>query len=650
MSESSKFKRFGKYLILDHLVNGGMAKICRARYLGEQADKIVAIKMVRSKFSNNESFKKMFMDEVKVSFSLQHQNIVQTYDYGMHKKHFYVAMEYCDGENLRDYLIALKEKKSTVPVEIATYIICQVCQGLFYAHTLKDKLTGNELNIVHRDISPHNIMLTYDGAVKIIDFGIAKADSNSEVTEAGTIKGKLSYLAPEYLDGMSLNGLYDQFSLGVTFWELLTMEKLFHGKNDLLVLKKIQKCEVPAPSTRNPQVPKELDDIVLKSLAKNRDERFKNLSEMNKALTKFLYQYKQDFNTADMAFFATELFKDQIEKDRQKFVAFGKIDIKPYLNELKQDDDTVETDGGSLVQGHDKSIVAKKSYKRDRTVLKLAENEVIGEDGRVKTKGHTATDLKLSSHASRTVSLSANARTMKAFRKRNVHHHGYHPHTETYTRSKPTSFLFKICFVACIATIFFYSEEIPWINKVIGKEKLDKIQKIRNDFLKKVTGIIKKKSKRRQPSSLGPTGPIKLANINKFKQKFFVDGAKVTVNVMNKIQVPLNKEVSMRIETPKKRHFVKSITLKPNENNKTITYNDQGPEIYGYLFSSSACFSGHIAFSLFGEKRREPMPLERPIGFPLISQEIFLMKDDGTVEKKTFRPRRENGTTDVCKL
>ena len=636
MSEKSKFKRFGKFLILDHLVSGGMATICRARYLGEQIDKIVAIKMVKSKFSQNESFQNMFMDEVKVSFSLQHPNIVQTYDYGKYKNQFYVAMEYCDGDNLRGYLDAIRDKKRFVPVEIATHIASQICQGLFYAHTLKDKLTGNKLNIVHRDISPHNIMLTYDGAVKIIDFGIAKATSNSEVTQAGTIKGKLSYLAPEYLDGQILDGKYDQFALGITFWELLCTKKLFHAENDLAILKKIQKCEVPPPSTINPNVPKELDEIVLKSLSKDRNNRFENLSEMNKSLTKFLYQYKQDFNTADVASFAEKLFKDQIEKEREKFVAYGKIDITPYLKELEQDDHTNTLETAST---------KGKSNNQEQT-LRLDSHEVMGEDGRVNKKQQTQSNLKITTQQSYSIGSRSGAQSRMAYRTRSIRLDDESLHKLNIRRKTP--FIFKFTFVACLAFLFFfYKDKLP-----LTKEQSDKVQKVSGLILNKIQFLIpyKKNKHKRLLSSLGPTEPVKLLNIDKFKQKFFVEGIEVPIDVMNNIPVPLNRKSTIRIETPKRKHFIGTITLKPNKKNRYITYRDQGPASYGYLFSSLKCFSGYITFSLYGEERQESIPLERPIGFPLTSHKILLVKDNGKVEKKTFRPQKENNTTDICKL
>ena len=340
MSEDKKFQRFGKYLILDHLVDGGMAKISRARYLGEQANKVVAIKMVQPQFSNDEAFVRMFQDELNITFGMLHPNIMQVYDYGKTNGQLYTSMEYIHGANLKQYLDRLKEKKVVFPVEISCYIISQVCLGLHYAHTFTDKLSGKPYNIVHRDISPHNIMLTYDGAVKVIDFGIAKANSNSEATQAGTIKGKLSYLAPEYLDGLELDARYDEFAVGITLWELLCSRKLFQAPNDLAVLKQIQACKIAPPSSINPSVPKELDAIVMKALSKDRTNRYENLDQMNRALVRFLYSQYPDFNASDLNTFAEDLFKKEIESDKIKFVEYGKIDTQKYIEEMKNEEKT----------------------------------------------------------------------------------------------------------------------------------------------------------------------------------------------------------------------------------------------------------------------------------------------------------------------
>jgi serine/threonine protein kinase len=343
-----KFQRFGRYLILDHLVDGGMATISRARFLGEEAGKIIAIKMIQSQYSKDPAFKQMFMDELKVAFGLLHPNIAQTYDYGQIDNQLYTAMEYVDGANLKQFLDRLKARNYVFPVEISVYITSQVCQGLHYAHTFTDKLTQKKSNIIHRDISPHNIMLTYDGAVKIIDFGIAKADTNSDATQTGTIKGKLSYLAPEYLEGEQLDHRYDQFAVGITLWELLCSRKLFTAANDIAVLKQIQACKVPPPSSINPNVPKELDEIILKSLSKDRNNRFEDMDKFNRALVKFLYQKYPDFNPSDLKYFSEQLFKEEIAKDRTTLASYGKMDIKPYLEDMKNEGSSSNSNGANV--------------------------------------------------------------------------------------------------------------------------------------------------------------------------------------------------------------------------------------------------------------------------------------------------------------
>lgn len=335
--EKQKFilNRFGKYLLLDHLIDGGMAKICRARFLDASASKVVVIKMIQSKYNEDENFIRMFMDEVKVSFGLIHPNIAQTYDTGIVDGQAYTVMEYVDGKNLKQFLDRLREKKFVFPVDVSIFIISQVCQGLSYAHNFTDQLSGKKINIIHRDISPHNIMITYDGAVKVIDFGIAKAETNSESTQAGTIKGKFSYLAPEYIEGLELDHRYDQFAVGITLWELLCCRKLFKANTDIGIIKEVQKCKIAPPSSINPNVDKELDEIVLKALSKDRNLRYENMEQFNRALVKYLYSHFPEFNASDISYFAQELFADDIKQDRQKLYEFGKIDISKYIDDMK---------------------------------------------------------------------------------------------------------------------------------------------------------------------------------------------------------------------------------------------------------------------------------------------------------------------------
>jgi serine/threonine-protein kinase len=317
---SEVLKKFGRYFLLDHIAQGGMAEIYRARLASvDGAGRLIVIKRIQPAYGANAEFLQMFRAEIKVTMGFNHANIAQLYDFGEEAQQPFIAMEFVDGRNLRQILTRLNERKLTFPVEYAAHIVEQAAAGLHYAHSFKDKFTGEALEIVHRDISPQNILVSYEGSVKVIDFGIAKAATNMESTRAGVIKGKPSYLSPEQISGEVLDGRCDVFALGIVLWELLAGKKLFAGDNDLAVLKLIESCQsyVKAPSEINPAVPKELDYIVLRALAKSRDKRFQTAEEFQRALRKFLFNAAPEFNSADLSVFAKELFKDEIVEDRK---------------------------------------------------------------------------------------------------------------------------------------------------------------------------------------------------------------------------------------------------------------------------------------------------------------------------------------------
>ncbi len=314
-------KKFGKYFLLDQIAQGGMAEIYRARPASvEGASRLIVIKRIQAGFGANDEFLQMFKSEIKVMMGFNHPNIVSLYDFGEESSQPYIVMELVDGRNLRQFLTRFTELKQTFPVDLAAYIMEQAASGLHYAHSFKDKISGEPLNIVHRDISPQNILISYEGNVKVIDFGIAKATVNSESTRAGVIKGKPSYLSPEQISGEQLDGRCDIFALGIVLWELLAGKKLFAGENDFAVLKLIESCNshVKPPSTLNPKVPKELDYIVLKTLAKQREKRYQTGEELQRALHKFLYTFNPDFNPGDLSYYAKDLFKNEIVEDRKR--------------------------------------------------------------------------------------------------------------------------------------------------------------------------------------------------------------------------------------------------------------------------------------------------------------------------------------------
>lgn len=674
--KSDIHERFGRYLILDHLVDGGMAKICRARFLGEQADKIVAIKMVQPQFSQDDSFKTMFMDEIKMTFGLIHPNVVQTYDYGIQKDQLFVAMEYCDGRNLKEYLDKLKERKFVFPVEISVYIVTQACQGLHYAHTFTDKLTGKEANIIHRDISPHNIMLTYDGAVKIIDFGIAKSETNSEATQAGTIKGKLSYLAPEYLEGHALDPRYDQFAIGITLWEMLCSRKLFKASNDLAVLKKIQECKVPAPSSINPNVPKELDEIVLKALSKDRNKRYENMEQLNRALIKFLYTNYPDFNATDLSYFAKELFKKEIKKDRERLFEFGKINLRPYLNDLRR-----ELEGGTVQEGNSGTSQQDQTQKKPKEqVLDFGfEGEEEAADSKIrvsqmrsktgtskakKTKKDAPTEVraKEASSAGQDLSLGAGSNDSSPQTRTSVKRSsGTKSQSGTSIRMKKDgktrtrqvrmkkgtkkSSSFKRIFAAGVALLLVGG------YLYLPSQKDDQNRDPASNFSdeKDVSSDLSEQGQSKE------MGSFRLSNFDKFRQRVFVNGEEKKTDIIGMVKAPINEEITIRVQQSGRRHFIKKMILKGN-NDPVVEVSRMPPVSYGYLETKRTCTRGKIYFEVFGEKRVQDLPIgaNSRIAFPVSrsgngsSHEVYYQKEGEDIQRKITLNFQDGKTTDFC--
>ena len=354
-------KKFGRYFLLDHIAQGGMAEIYRARMATvDAAGRILVIKRIQGGFGANAEFLTMFKSETQVTMSFNHANIVQIYDSGEENKQPFIAMEFVDGKNLRQLLTRFAEQKQSFPIEFAAYIIQQSAAGLGYAHAFKDKITGKSLNVVHRDISPQNLIVSFEGTVKVIDFGIAKAtEENREATRAGVIKGKPSYLSPEQIQGDELDGRSDLFALGAVFWELLTGKKLFSGESDLAVLKQIESCNtfVKPPSQMNPAVPKELDHIILRLLAKQREKRFQTGDELARALNKFLLTFAPDFTADDLSQSVKELFKNEIIEDRKKIQKLSEKVEQLLLSDVQP---TLEISEGTLDE---------KAKERDTTTF-----------------------------------------------------------------------------------------------------------------------------------------------------------------------------------------------------------------------------------------------------------------------------------------
>jgi serine/threonine-protein kinase len=331
-------KKFGRFFLLDQIAQGGMAEIYRARLASiDGAGRLIVIKRIQAGFGGNSEFLQMFRSEIKVTMGFNHPNIVQLYDFGEEAGQPYIAMELVDGKNLRQFMNRFSEMKQTFPPALAAHIVEQSASALHYAHAFKDKITGEHLSIVHRDISPQNILISFEGTVKVIDFGIAKATTNLESTRAGVIKGKPSYLSPEQIAGEMVDGRSDIFALGIVLWELLVGRKLFSGDNELAVLKQIESCQthIKPPSHFVGSIPPDLDAIVMKTLSKQRDKRYQNAEELQRALHRFIYSTYPDFNPTDLSYCARDMFKNEIVEDRKRLQRLNEeVEKKLIASEL----------------------------------------------------------------------------------------------------------------------------------------------------------------------------------------------------------------------------------------------------------------------------------------------------------------------------
>ncbi len=278
-----------------------MAEVFRGEALSVQGfKKQVAIKRVLPHLAQNKSFIRMFIDEARLGARLNHANIVTVFDIGAADNTFFIVMEFVDGANLKNVLEALKKQNKRPSIKEVLYIGMEICKGLSHAHSLSDE-GGKPLNIVHRDISPPNILITKNGEVKVTDFGLAKATTQLEKTDPGVVKGKFSYLSPEAALGQEVDARTDVFAVGILMWEALAGRRLFLGDSDYETVKKVQRAEVPTLRTENPEVDEELEALLNKSMAKQRDERFQTAHELGEAIADYLFRHRLRVTSFDIA-------------------------------------------------------------------------------------------------------------------------------------------------------------------------------------------------------------------------------------------------------------------------------------------------------------------------------------------------------------
>ncbi len=303
----------GKYRLIAELGHGGMAQVFLALARGPAGfNKLAVIKQIREQLADDPEFLTMFLDEARLAARLNHPNVVQTNEVGEDGKRYFICMEYLEGQPL-NRIIQRVGRESGIPLGLHLRVLCEALAGLHHAHELTD-YDGTPLQVVHRDVTPHNVFVTYAGQVKVVDFGIAKALSQSAETKAGVLKGKVAYMAPEQARGDKVDQRADIFSVGVMMWEALVGRRMFKGLTDVVIIQKIVNGQLQSPRSALATVDEKLDAVCMKALAHNRDDRYETAAEFQVAIEQALESIGDRSNLRD----AGKLIQQHFEPERQR--------------------------------------------------------------------------------------------------------------------------------------------------------------------------------------------------------------------------------------------------------------------------------------------------------------------------------------------
>lgn len=328
---------FGKFILLERVSVGGMAEVYRAKLLNApEIERFFAIKRILPHLAADKEFVSMFINEAKVAVELEHPNVCQIYELGRLGQSHYIAMEFIAGRDVLAIQSHYRRQKKIMSVSQSCFIIAQAAQGLDYAHKAVDS-SGNPLGLVHRDVSPQNLLVTYDGVVKLIDFGVSKASRRASHSKSGVVKGKFSYMSPEQAADKDVDHRSDIFALGVVFWELLTGRRLFQSESEFAIMEMIQECNIEKPSKYNKMVPDAVDKICMKALEHDVDKRYQWAGEMVLDLFEFINSCKTPFTQWHLQNWMCAAFKEELEREWELLPIFKAIntvaDIEKYNRE-----------------------------------------------------------------------------------------------------------------------------------------------------------------------------------------------------------------------------------------------------------------------------------------------------------------------------
>ena len=309
-----KPKKFGKYLLIEKIGSGGMAEIFKAVVQGaEEFQKVLVIKRILLPYSKDPNFVDMFVGEAKITAPLQHANLVSIHEFDQVDGQYYLAMEYVHGRDLQKVMARANKMDRCIPQSLVLFVVAEICKALRYAYNAKDPF-GKKMKIIHRDVSPSNILVSYDGEVKVTDFGVAKAASSGD-SSSGVLKGKLGYMSPEQVLGRELDQRSDIFSLGIILFECLTLKRLFLGRTDLQTLINVRDADLERRLARHPEIEEPVADILRKVLEKKPENRYKQAGNLLSAIEDHLYESGKRIGPDMLAALMRDLFSEEAEAD-----------------------------------------------------------------------------------------------------------------------------------------------------------------------------------------------------------------------------------------------------------------------------------------------------------------------------------------------
>jgi serine/threonine-protein kinase len=358
---------FGRYQLLYRFASGGMASIYLGRFPGPDGfEKLVAIKRIHEHLTTLPQFVAMFKDEARLAARIAHPNVVQVLELGLCNGTHFIAMEYVEGESLTALL-----RRKRIPYPVAARIIADALAGLHAAHELKNA-KGELLHLVHRDLSPSNILVSYEGAVKVVDFGVARARGNLSITDAGTVKGKFAYMSPEQVKNLPLDRRSDLFSMGTLLYESSVHRRLFHADNEAATVAKILECDVPPPRSVREDYPQKLEAIVKRALSKLPGERYPNAKEMQLALEEYIFSSGAPVLPSTVGDLMREVFADQIVAKKQLLLGEANPQVLASV--------AAEASGVSLRLGsgpEPEILIAPEAEEREDTTLDLEPDDLV---------------------------------------------------------------------------------------------------------------------------------------------------------------------------------------------------------------------------------------------------------------------------------